>query len=140
MSALHDWHRSTFTKSHDTVLEFPPMQTQFGGTLPAQTRNVRLKSARAVVCQRAVNAMTPEQWADAQDAFDASDEGHALASTDPSVRREHCELWLLKSLFEAEHADLVAPTELALNSLLEVHATTGKVHAHRDRLLGMVNP
>lgn len=132
MSDLHEWHREA-TKGHAVTLTFPARPTQFGGTLPEETREVTLKSARAVVVQRALNQLSPKAWVRAQAAFDASDEGKALADKDSAVRREHCELWLFRQLYEADHPDLVAASELSLLTVLAHHATPEKVHAHNTR-------
>lgn len=135
MSRLHDWHREVFTKRTPTTLVFPAYSTIFGGNFPETRSDVTLNSARTVVCQRVVNEFTPAEWAHAQAAFDASDEGLALKSEEADVRREHCELWVLHLLHETEHPDLVPVTELALQQVLAHHAHPDKVKAHRARLV-----
>jgi hypothetical protein len=82
--------------------------------------------------------MSPAEWKHAQEAFDATDEGKALEDQDPGVRHEHCELWLLRSLYEADHADMVPSTEMALNVVLDHHAHPKALHGHRTRLVAHV--
>lgn len=138
MSALHQWHRETFTKRTDVTLVWPARSTMFGGTFPEVRKDVKLGTARAVICQRTVNALSPEEWKHAQAAFDDSDEGKALEDKDAGTRREHCELWLLKRLHEADHPEMVAPTELALFSVLEHHAQRSKMDLHMERVVAHV--
>jgi hypothetical protein len=134
MSALHDWHRETFTKRTPTTLVFPAYSTTFGGNFDEVRNEVTLASARSVVVRRAVNALTPEEWKQAQTAFEASKHGRALATKDPSERREHCELWLLQVMHESNHPELPPVSELALQKVLAHHAHPDKVHAHKSRL------
>ncbi len=147
MSALHAWHRETFAKTTEVTLQPKHYSGQFGGTFPQgpdgqplgpTTREI--KSARAVVCQRVVNGMSPAEWKAAQEAFDASHEGLDLHDEDAGVRRNHCEVWLLKSLFEADHAGLPAASEPALLSLLEHHAGTKALELLRADLVASVTP
>lgn len=138
MSALHDWHRDVFAKRHDVTISFPSRPTQFGGPTEAVSNDTTMGSARACICQRVVNGLSPAEWTAAQDAFDSSDEGQALTDKDPSVRREHCELWLLKSLYEADHPELVPASELARLTVLEHHAQPKFVAAHKARLVAHV--
>lgn len=135
MSALHAWHREVFTKRTPTTLVFPAYSTMFGGNFPEVRSEVTLNTARTVVCQRVVNEFSPEEWKQAQAAFDASDEGKALESKDAGVRREHCELWVLHRLHEADHPELVSATELALQKVLAHHAHPEKIRAHKARLV-----
>jgi hypothetical protein len=134
MSRLHNWHRDVFTKRVPTTLVFPEYSTTFGGNFPEVRNDVTLNTARTVVCQRAVNAMSPEDWKHAQEAFDASADGKALVDKDPSVRREHCELWLLHQLHESDHPELVPVSELALQKVLAHHAQPHLVAKHHARL------
>lgn len=138
MSALHAWHREVFTKRTPTTLVFPAYSTIFGGNFPEVRNDVTLSTARTVVCQRVVNQLSPAEWAHAQAAFDASDEGKALPDTDAGVRHEHCELWLLHRLHETEHPELVPVTELALQQVLAHHAHPERVRAHKARLVAHV--
>lgn len=138
MSALHDWHRQVFTKRTPTTLVFPAYSTIFGGNFPEVRNEVTLNTARTVVCQRVVNALTPAEWKHAQAAFDASPAGRALTDKDPGVRHEHCELWLLHSLHESDHPDLVPVTELALQVVLAEHTKSHKLAAHKARLVAFL--
>lgn len=133
--SLHHWHRTVFTKRHEVTLQIPEHKGTFGAVIPAQTRDVTLHNARTVVCSRTVNGMSPAEWKTAQDAFDASDEGKALDTDDAGVRHEHCELWLLRVLYESDHPDMVPSTEMALNVVLDHHAHSKALHAHRTRLV-----
>lgn len=135
MSRLHDWHRDVFTKRTATTLVFPAYSTTFGGNFPEVRNEVTLASARSVICQRVLNEMSPDEWKHAQKAFDASDVGFALEDKDPSVRREHCEIWLLHSLHEADHPELVPGSELALQQVLAHHAHAARVTLHKARLV-----
>lgn len=140
------WHRETFTKKHKVTLVQSRWTTPFHpGTFPKnpdgtplEDREVALPTARSVICQRVVNGFSPEEWAHAQAAFDASDEGEALADQDPGVRREHCEVWLLHRLYEADHPELVPASEMALVRVMAHHASTEKMHAHKRRLVAHV--
>lgn len=138
MSRLHDWHREIFTKRTPTTLVFPAYSTTFGGNFPEVRHDVTLNTARTVVCQRVVNGLSPAEWKHAQAAFDASDEGHELEDKDPGVRHEHCELWLLHQLHEADHPELVPVTELALQKVLDHHAKPEKIGLHKARVLAFL--
>lgn len=135
MTSLHDWHREVFCKRTPTTLVFPAYSTIHGGNFPETRSEVTLASARSVVVQRVVNSLTPEEWTLAQEIFDASSEGLALKTRDVADRREHCELWLLHLLHEADHPELVVGSELALQKVLAHHAHEDKIEAHKDRLL-----
>lgn len=140
-SALHDWHDSVFhfSQRREETLVFPAYSTTFGGNFDEVRSDVTLpKDARSVVVRRAVNALTPDEWKDAQAAFDASDEGKALASVDPGERREHCEIWLLRELYESDHPELPVHGEIALQKVLEHHAHPDKVAAHKTRLVDSI--
>lgn len=132
---LHEWHRETFAIGTPVTLQFPERSTTFGGTFPAETRDVTLRTARAAVCQRVINGLSPAEWTASQQAFDASDDGQALDTDDASDRRAHCELWLLHKLYTSDHPGLPAGTELALYMLVEEHANPAKIKAHRKALL-----
>lgn len=134
-SKLHDWHRDVFTKRTPTTLVFPEYSTMFGGNFPEVRSDVTLASARSVICQRALNELSPDEWKHAQEAFDASPVGQALKDDDVSVRREHCELWLLHQLHESEHPELVHGNELALQKVLAHHAHGDRIDLHKERLL-----
>ena len=147
MSALHAWHRETFAKTTEVTLQPKHYAGRFGGIFPQDASGAPLgpttrpiKSARAVVCQRVVNGMSPAEWKAAQEAFDASTEGLELHDEDAGVRRDHCEVWLLRCLFDEEHEHMPAATEPALLELLDLHATPARLDAHRARLVEMVQP
>ena len=138
MSELHDWHRAEFTKRMPVTVLVKGYQPHFGAEVPDQDLDLVLGTVRSVVVARTVHGLSPDDWKHAQDAFEASDEGKALADADPGVRREHCELWLLKRLYEAEHPDLVPASESATFALVDHHAHPKKVAAHRARLVAHV--
>ena len=136
--SLHDWHRNVFTRRHDVTLKGGPYKTTFAGTTDIHDRDVRLGTARTVIVSRAVDGLSPDEWQHAQAAFDASPAGVALTDKDPGVRREHCDLWLRHTLYETEHPDLVPASEMALNVVLDHHATPAKIVAHRARIVAHV--
>ncbi len=161
MSALHDWHRHEFQKRHTVTVVWPARSTMFGGNYPEERREVTHCSARTVIAQRILNALTPAERAKVQAAFDASDAAKDLTITrqkrelngagdlvgvvdeagEPVMeevegdRAEMAQLWFLHRLHTDDHRDMVAPTELALNVVMDHHATPAKVRAHRARHL-----